>query len=433
MEGWFWIIFPAILAAVFTIIVINFGIVKSVAPLAFATIVFLTISYPFYAFLVLNILKPVIDAYYELYIGPLKITQITSVYATLVWFFYIFVNRRLTKPITAFDYINILMLILIPAPLIFAPGMPTFESVFRLLSGWGFYWLARESNQSEEKAIETAFILSGIYPTITGILALMGFIQDAFHEEELRRLKAVYYDATAFGFELVPMWSILIYRLNKRISIPELVLFVLSTYLLYKTYTRALWTSAFLVLLITAIRGGNFSRWVLLGSAIFILRNMDEIVLRFSERGLGTDPESLNGRIQLWTIGLQRFMALDPIQRFFGVSIVGKPMGLFLHNLFLVFLFDYGILGAIVFSIWSAFVIYLLFRSKSEKIFYLTSAVVFSYVGGLTTSSFLYPNFQWFVMSSLGLLVKDHIGQFISKDFKITGSSKPQKAKSRNT
>ncbi|MEO0177754.1 MAG: hypothetical protein ABIL38_06820, partial [candidate division WOR-3 bacterium] len=359
MEGWFWIIFPAILAAVFTIIVINFGIVKSVAPLAFATIVFLTISYPFYAFLVLNILKPVIDAYYELYIGPLKITQITSVYATLVWFFYIFVNRRLTKPITAFDYINILMLILIPAPLIFAPGMPTFESVFRLLSGWGFYWLARESNQSEEKAIETAFILSGIYPTITGILALMGFIQDAFHEEELRRLKAVYYDATAFGFELVPMWSILIYRLNKRISIPELVLFVLSTYLLYKTYTRALWTSAFLVLLITAIRGGNFSRWVLLGSAIFILRNMDEIVLRFSERGLGTDPESLNGRIQLWTIGLQRFMALDPIQRFFGVSIVGKPMGLFLHNLFLVFLFDYGILGAIVFSIWSAFVIYL--------------------------------------------------------------------------
>jgi hypothetical protein len=55
-------------------------------------------------------------------------------------------------------------------------------------------------------------------------------------------------------------------------------------------------------------------------------------------------------------LGLQRFLSLNPIEMFFGVSIIGKPMGIFLHNLFLVFLLDYGILGALLFSIWTLMV-----------------------------------------------------------------------------
>ncbi len=427
-----WVILPSVLAAVFTVLMINLGLFRSFALFLFFTLAFLTFLYPFQAYILLNVFKPVIDAFYDFQIGPLKITQMVSVYAVVVWFSYLFVNRRITQPLTPFDYLNLVFLLLIPAPLLFAPGIPTLESTFRLLSGWGFYWLARETGKHEERAIEIAFILSGIFPTLMGILSIMGFVTDSFHEEELRRLKAVYYDATAFGFELVPMWSFLLYRLNRRFSIGEALLFLLSSYLLYKTYTRALWMSAFLTILLTAIMGGKFSRWVLLLSLFYAILNLDEITLRFSERGIGTDPESFNGRVQIWMLGLQRYMSLDPVEMFFGVSIVGRPMGIFLHNLFLVFLFDYGILGALMFSIWTLMVIFLIVRSKNEKRLVFLSAAVFSFVGGLTTGSFLYPNFQWFVMSSFGLLIKDQIKSLISEDLKITGASNPEKPKARN-
>jgi hypothetical protein len=427
-----WAILPSVLAAFFTLLLVNIGFLRSFALLLFSLIALLTFIYPFHAYIILNIFKPIIDAFYDFQIGPIKITQMVSVYAVLVWFSYMFVKRRITQPLTPFDYINFLFLLLLPAPLLFAPGIPTLESTFRLLSGWGFYWLARETGKGEERAIEIAFILSGIFPTVTGFLSLMGFIPNAFHEEELRRLRAVYYDATAFGFELVPMWSFLLYRLNKRLSIIELILFLLSSYLLYKTYTRALWTSAFLTILLTALMGGKFSRFALLFTVIYALYNLDEITLRFSERGLGTDPESFNGRVQIWLLGLQRFLSLNPLEMFFGVSIIGKPMGIFLHNLFLVFLFDYGILGALMFSVWTLMVIFLIFRSKSEKRWVFISSAVFSFVGGLTTGSFLYPNFQWFVMSSFGLLVKDEIKGFVPEDLQIAGASEPKEPKSRN-
>ncbi len=369
------------MAALFTLLLVNIGFLRSFALLLFSLIAILTFIYPFYAYIILNIFKPVIDAFYDFQIGPLKITQMVSVYAVMVWFSYMFVKRRITQPLTPFDYINFFFLLLLPAPLLFAPGIPTLESTLRLLSGWGFYWLARETGKDEERALEIAFILSGIFPTVMGFLSLMGFIPNAFHEEELRRLRAVYYDATAFGFELVPMWSFLLYRLNKRLSILELILFLLSSYLLYKTYTRALWTSAFLTILLTALMGGKFSRFALLFAFIYALYNLDEITLRFSERGLGTNPESFNGRVQIWLLGLQRFLSLNPIEMFFGVSIIGKPMGIFLHNLFLVFLFDYGILGALLFSVWTLMVIFLIFRSKSEKKWVFVSSAVFSFVG----------------------------------------------------
>jgi hypothetical protein len=178
--------------------------------------------------------------------------------------------------------------------------------------------------------------------------------------------------------------------------------------------------------------GGKFSRFALLFAVIYALYNLDEITLRFSERGLGTDPESFNGRVQIWLFGLQRFLSLNPTEMFFGVSIIGKPMGIFLHNLFLVFLFDYGILGALLFSVWTLMVIFLIFRSKSEKKWIFISSAVFSFVGGLTTGSFLYPNFQWFVMSSFGLLVKDEIKGFVPEDLQIAGASEPKEPKSRN-
>ncbi len=432
MEGLTYLFIGGALAVLFTVIIVYFGVIKSTAPLAFLIIVILTFIYPFASYCVLNVIKPVIDAYYNLYIGPLRITQITSVYAVVVWASYIFIKRRFSSPFTAADYVNILLLILIPVPLMLSPGFPVFESVFRLLSGWGFYWLARETTKKEEGLIESIFILSGIYPTIVGVLSLMGLISDAFHWEELHRLKAVYYDATAYGFELVPMWSVLLYRLNKRFNLVEFVLFATSSYLLYKTYTRALWMSAALAILITSFKG-RFSRYVLLGALIFSIINIDEIILRFSERGVGTDPESFNGRIQLWMIGLQRFLNLNPAEMFFGVSIVGRPLGLFLHNLFLVFLFDYGILGAVVFTVWSVFIFITVFRIRSDKLFYIIPALSFAYVGGLTTSSFLYPNFQWFFMSCMGLLVKDHIGNLIANTLEIGGGTKPKKTQSGGT
>jgi len=179
--------------------------------------------------------------------------------------------------------------------------------------------------------------------------------------------------------------------------------------------------------------GGKFSRFSLIFSFIYAVLNFDEILLRFSERGIGTDPESFNGRIRIWMLGLSRYLSLYPVEMFFGVSVVGKPMGIFLHNLFLVFLFDYGILGALLFSVWTLMVILLIFKSKGEKKLVFVSAAIFSFVGGLTTGSFLYPNFQWFVMSSFGLLVKDHIGKFVSEDLQVAGASKPKKPKPRNS
>jgi len=428
-----WAIALSVLSAILTILLINFGLLRSTALFLFFLVAILTFTYPFQAYLLLNIFKPIIDAFYDFQLGPLKITQMVSVYAVVVWFSYLFIKRRITQPLTLFDYVNFLFLLLLPAPLLFAPGIPTLESSFRLLSGWGFYWLARETEKNEERALEIAFILSGIFPTVMGILSLMGFVPNAFHEEELKRLKAVYYDATSFGFELVPMWSFLLYRLNRKFSLPEAILFFLSSYLIYKTYTRALWTSAFLTVLLTALMGGKFSRFSLIFSFVYAVLNFDEILLRFSERGIGTDPESFNGRIQIWMLGLSRYLSLDPFEMFFGVSVAGKPMGIFLHNLFLVFLFDYGILGALLFSVWTLMVILLIFKSKGEKKFVFVSGAIFSFVGGLTTGSFLYPNFQWFVMSSFGLLVKDHIGKFVSEDLQVAGASKPKKPKPRNS
>ncbi len=403
-------------AGIIAVVLMYLGPTKGGGITAFLVIIGLTFFLPFYAYLLLVFFKPVVDSLYAVRFGPLKITQAFSVYSITIWGIFLFLKRALRRPITYLDSAHILLLAPVPFILLFSPNIKGLDLSLRLLSGWGFYFMAREIDLRNARWIEMAFLFSALFPTVMGVLALSGYLPNGFQEGSFERLKGPYHDATAFGFELVPGFLFLLHRLGRRFNPLEFVLIVIMVFLFYKTYTRALWASVFLASMVVAFRREAKGRRLapvllfalVLGGVIYFYPEISE---RFSHHGLGTDPESFNGRMLIWSEGFRRFLSLHPIAMFFGLITTGKPIGLYLHNTYLTFLIDMGFFGFTVFMLWLLNVTRFVLSCKGEYSGLLRAAFFFVVISGITSGGVLYPNFQWFFLTVLGLAMNDHVSR----------------------
>ena len=403
-------------AAAVALVLIYLGPLKGMGVAAFIVIIGLTFLLPFYAYLLLVVFKPMVDSLYALRFGPLKITQLFSVYSITIWGVFLFLKRSVRRPITYMDSAHLLLLIPVLFILLFSPNLRGLDLSLRLLSGWGFYFMAREIDLRNARWIELAFLLSVLFPTTMGVLSLTGHLPNGFQEGTFQRLKGPYHDATAFGFELVPGFLVLLHRLGRKFNPIEFALVVIMVFLFYKTYTRALWVSVFLASAIVAFRrearGGRLASVLLfvlvVGGVIFFY---PEISARFSQHGLGTDPDSFNGRMLIWSEGFRRFLSLHPLSMFFGLITTRKPMGLYLHNTYLTFLIDMGVLGFIVFATWIFNVARFVLSYRGEYSGLLRAALIFVVISGITSGGILYPNFQWFFLTVLGLAMNDYVSR----------------------
>ncbi len=403
-------------AAVVSVVLIYFGPLKGGGVAAFVVIIGLTFLLPFYAYLMLVLFKPVVDSLYALRFGPLKITQAFSVYSIAIWGIFLFLKRSVRRPITYMDTSHLLLLLPVPFVLLFSPNVRGLDLSLRILSGWGFYFVAREIDLKNARWIEMAFLLSALFPTVMGVLALSGHLPNGFQEGAFERLKGPYHDATAFGFELVPGFLVLLHRLGRKFNLLEFALIVVMVFLFYKTYTRALWVSVFLSSVVVAFRreakGGKLAPALLLvlivGGAIYFY---PEISARFSHHGLGTDPDSFNGRMLIWREGFRRFLSLHPLAMFFGLITTRKPIGLYLHNTYFTFLIDMGIFGFTIFMAWLLNVTRFVLSCRGEYSGLLRAAFLFVVISGITSGGVLYPNFQWFFLTVLGLAMNDHVSR----------------------
>ncbi len=413
METLIYSLTGVLLTFVLTLAILNLSPLKFGGLLAFFTLVVFTFLSPFLSYLFLVVAKPVIDSLYRFYIGPLKITHVFSVYATVIWTFFLAFRRRITPPFISLDVVQPLFVLPALFSLLFIPNLGGLGLFFMLISGLGFYYMMRELPEERRRYFETAYLLSGVFPASAGLLGLAGVVPDAFHSFAFPRLRAVYYDATAFGFELVPPFIVLISRLGRRFSIPEFAYLLLILFLLYKTYTRSLWLGVFTVIFVSSLwRSREVKhRWayvlVLMAITLISLLFWKEISLRFSQNAFGTDPESFNGRMMIWKKLFSSYASLPFLHKFFGIITTGYVPAS--HNVFVSFLTIWGVLGFSVFLVWLVCVFRLLLGYRGSYSHMLVSTVIFLLLSGMTSDSFFYPNFQWFVMGVLGLAAGDHI------------------------
>jgi len=408
-----------LLGAIITLILLYMGPLRGISVAAFVVIIVLTLFLPFLSYLILIVFKPIVDSLYTVRFSFLKLTHLFSVYSVAIWGVFLVLRRSIRNPITHLDVAHLLLLVPVPFVLLFSPNIGGIDLALRILSGWGFYFMAREIALKDARWIELAFLLSIVFPVITGLLALWGYLPNGFQEGAFERLKGPYHDATAFGFELVPGFLVLLHRLGRRFNPVEFVLVLIVVYLFYRTYTRALWVSVVLSSVAVVFRkeakGNRLPLFILLGILVIgFVTFYPEISARFSEHGLGTDPDSFNGRMLIWQDGFRRFFSLHPLATFFGLITTGKPMGLYLHNTYLVFLIDMGILGFTVFLIWLSNVIRFALSCRGTYSGLLRASFVFVLVSGITSGGILYPNFQWFFLTVLGLAMNDHVSRLRS-------------------
>ena len=413
------------MAALITVALLYLGPVRGLGVVSFLVIAALTLLLPFHAYLLLVSLKPAIDSLYLLRFGFLKLTQLFSVYSIVIWATILLLRRSVRGPTTYMDVLHLLLLLPVPLILLFSPNMGGIDLALRILSGWGFYFVVRDMDLKNARWIEWAFLLSVLFPAIAGTMAVLGYLPNGFQEGAFERLKGPYHDATAFGFELIPGFLILLHRLGRRFNPLEFAFLLLLLYLLYRTYTRALWVSVFLSVALMLLRKGKGSKVapglifgiIVVGLALFY----PEISARFSQHGVGTDPDSFNGRMLIWKEGFHRFFSLNPLATFFGLITTGKPMGLYLHNTYLTFLIDTGLFGFAIFTLWLWGVVRFALSYRGEYAVLLRTSLIFVLVSGLTSGGILYPNFQWFFLTVLGLAMGDYRSLHFGK---TTSSSK---------
>ncbi|NPB03260.1 MAG: O-antigen ligase family protein [Thermotogae bacterium] len=403
----------SVFTAFITLLLLYVGVQKASSILILVLVVIFTFSYPFLSYLMLIGFKSWIDSFYRMMVGPVKLTHIFSVYSVVVWSAYLYFKRGMRRPIGALDVAHFALLLPVPFIFLFSPNVRGLDLGLRILSGWGFYFLGRELDKEHYVWVERAFILSLIFPTITGILALLGYLPTGFQEGAFLRLKGPYHDATAFAFELVPGFLILLQRLERRFNPLEFIMVIVILVLFYNTYTRSIWVSILLTLMLIVVKRKTSStlRLIGLGSVIALVVLYPQITERFAQHGVGTDPNSFNGRMMIWREGFGKFFSLHPLAIFFGLITTGKPMGIYLHNVFLMYLIDMGVFGFMVFTMWLITATRFVLTYRGLYSTALRGGMIFAVIGGLTTGSLLYPNFQWFLLSVLGMAMGERISQ----------------------
>ncbi len=370
--------------------------------------------------LLLIVLKPIVDAGWNIHIGGTKLLHIYSASVYLYALFLILLRKSIVRSFNFYPFVLIMGLYYLTLSIFYflSTGnvIKTVEYLMRMTYGIPFFFLFGKLLNMNDllKKFLTLTVWIIVPVAISGLYFLISKDPAGFQitggEEKFWRLKTFYHDASVFGLKMVPLLigSIyLYYEKSGRIRNLYLLFSILAILLMFYTYTRAFWFFLFTVLILWSVWRKNVT--VPLLAAIIIIFNWNHVVERILYSGFTLEsPYGFGGRVGIWKFSLNAFMSSPVFSKFFGLFVSGMAItGGFLHNQYLQWLMDGGIVGVVInIIVYGTFFVYALarFRNGDKRailpIYYLTLLLV----TGFTAAYLNVPNIQVYLWSFLGVI-----------------------------
>lgn len=130
-------------------------------------------------------------------------------------------------------------------------------------------------------------------------------------------------------------------------------------------------------------------------AALYYSGILEGLIMRF----MSEDVQTGSGRTELWEVGLHTFFSKDPLTILFGAG-EGQALSMTYmngeywspHNNYLSIMYDYGLFGLILFSVW---IISMFVRSRTRE---SKGMVLFIAVNSFTIVPFTYVSTVWFMI-----------------------------------
>ncbi|GEM_PF-1732684 len=370
--------------------------------------------------LLLVVLKPVVDVSWSVYVGSIKLLHIYSAFVYLYAIFLLMLRKNIIRDFKFYPLVIIMGLYYLTLSIFYFLSTGNFirtvEYLTRLTYGVPFFFILGKFLNTDEllKKFLTLTVWIIVPIAISGLYFLISRDPAGFQitggAEKFWRLKTFYHDASVFGLKMVPLLigSIYLYY-EKSGGIRNLYLLfsILAILLMFYTYTRAFWFFLFTVLILWSVWRKNIT--VPLLAAIIIIFNWNHVVERILYSGFTLEsPYGFGGRVGIWKFSLNAFMSSPIFSKFFGLFVSGTAItGGFLHNQYLQWLMDGGIVGVVInIIVYGTFFVYALarFRNGDKRailpIYYLTLLLV----TGFTAAYLNVPNIQVYLWSFLGVI-----------------------------
>ncbi len=377
---------------------------------------FLTSDATMASMLLLITAKPIVDLFWDTYLAGFKLLH----YYSLAMFFYavfLLLLRRVRLQdfrfyhlvlITGIYYTILAILYFLAKGNVFS----TLEYFLRTTYGIPFFFLMGSYLWEEEKLRRFLWltIVMLIPIVLMGLYFLITRSPDGYQitgsAEKFWRLRGYYHDASVFGLKMVPLLVSSWYLASRGIRWMYLFTF-LASILIFYTYTRALWIFLSVFFILWALQRRNY--WILALFLLFVFLRWDFIMERFSYAGITLEsPYGFGGRVIRWQYGMEMFASAPIFSKLFGLFVAGITIpGGYIHNLYLQWLLDGGIVGftinIVIFATLLIATMDMLRRGNiraSLPLYYLA----FLLITGFAASYMNVPNVQVYLWSFLGMV-----------------------------
>ncbi len=377
---------------------------------------FLTTGITMGMMLLLITAKPLVDLFWDIHLGGFKLLH----YYSLVMFIYaIFLILLHRIKVTDFRFYHLVLITgiyysVLAILYLLAKGnvISMVEYFLRTTYGLPFFFLMGSYLWDEKhlRRFLNLTIIMLIPIALMGIYFLVTRSPEGFQitgsAEKFWRLKGYYHDASVFGLKMVPLlvssWYLASTGKRWMYSIT-----LVAAILMFYTYTRALWIFLAAILFLWTLYRRNYLIMVLV--LLFVLFNWNFILERFSYAGVTLEsPYGFGGRVAIWQYGIKAFLSAPIFAKMFGLFVVGLTIpGKYIHNLYLQWLFDGGVVGFIInFLILGVFLLSTLdlIRKGNVRALLPVSYLIFLLITGFAASYMNVPNVQVYLWSFLGMV-----------------------------
>ncbi len=360
--------------------------------------------------------KPIVDMFWDTYLGGFKLLHYYS-FLMYVYALFVLILRRIRLSDFRFYHLVIITGVyygVLAVLYMMAKGniLSSIEYFLRTTYGVPFFFVMG-SYLYEKRNLKRFLLLTVIMlipVALMGIYFLFTRSPEGFQitgsVEKFWRLRGVYHDASVFGLKMVPL-LVASWYLASRGMRWMYVFTVVSALLIFYTYTRALWIYLSILLVLWSVYRRNY--WILLAFAVFVFLRWDFIMERFTYAGITLEsPYGFGGRVIRWQYGMEMFQNAPLFSRMFGLFVSGITIpGGYIHNLYLQWLLDGGLVGfainGIIFSVFLLNVVGLV-RGGDDRALLPLSYLLFLLITGFAASYMNVPNVQVYLWSFLGMV-----------------------------
>ncbi len=281
----------------------------------------------------------------------------------------------------------------------------------------------------DKKFFINTFIIAGIFPILLWLIPII-FNTQIYSNDYLMRVKGPYHSFWQFAF--VGLQTTIVsfawlsfpefhnrnkFKLHISLFIIVILIFVISTIMIFRSYSKAFWIAGFLVLVIGFILQRKYILAFFLPVIItvfFLLPQLNRDINKTFENEINyfihhTSPEQniFRGRIIIWNKSLNKYLSLPFTQKIIGMGITHKRfIDGYIENDFIRILLEQGIVGLLTYLSMLIMLIIVLthkYYNTNDPIAFISVLSILALFILSTGANILYiPNVLWLVWGSAG-------------------------------